>query len=230
MPEYPTDVAAVPGIAAASPRALGYLADIAARRAWDVDGLAAAISHESGWNPKAKNPSGGAVGLLQFLPSTLARWRLTPSQVLAWDAAEQLDLVERFFSEWEAVGYRIGPDDFLAFGLGVGRAPSSGGVIPDSAVLYEAGSAGALANAPLADSSGAITMGGMRSRLRSVVDRAGASPRVPLPPFPELGPSVLPSSPAGGRGGGGLWALVALTVAGIFAGTLLTRGRGRRRA
>jgi soluble lytic murein transglycosylase-like protein len=34
------------------------------------DNLYKLIGHESGWNPKARNPIGGARGLLQFIPST----------------------------------------------------------------------------------------------------------------------------------------------------------------
>ncbi len=179
-----TSVAAVTGIRSVSPAGLNAIAEIAYRHGWDLDGLAATIAHESGWNPGARNPNPpGAVGLLQWIPTTLARYGTNSSAVVRLGVVDQLPYVERFFREWEALGYTIGPRDFLAFGLGVGHAPHPppGVLIPDDAVLYAAGSDGALANLPLADSDGAIRMGRMRAILEGMLATAAKFPRVDIP-------------------------------------------------
>lgn len=60
--------------------------------------LLGVMMRESGLRPDAWNRSSNAVGLVQFLPSTLARleWDGTPEQFRALSAEEQLPFVERF--------------------------------------------------------------------------------------------------------------------------------------
>ena len=58
---------------------------------------------ESGMNPAARN-SIGAVGLIQFMPDTLAGegYNVTPNQAAAMSALEQLALVRNFYRKWHA--------------------------------------------------------------------------------------------------------------------------------
>lgn len=65
---------------------------------------------ESGMNPAARNRSSGAVGLIQFMPSTLANnaayGGLSPAQVQAMSALQQLNLVDAFYRSWYNRGKR----------------------------------------------------------------------------------------------------------------------------
>jgi hypothetical protein len=63
-------------------------------------------------NPKAVNwitdPVTGkkkmfAVGLIQFIPSTLADWGLTPQEVYGMDVMKQLDLVYKFYNTFRTL-------------------------------------------------------------------------------------------------------------------------------
>ncbi len=75
------------------------LVDMAEEIRVDPNAVAAIMSVESGFDPKAHNPH-GAVGLIQFMPSTLKAWGMTPDQVLAMSAIEQLGLVRRFYKNY----------------------------------------------------------------------------------------------------------------------------------
>lgn len=57
--------------------------------------------NESHFNPAATN-SIGAVGLIQFVPSTYQGWGYTKTQMQNMSALNQLDLVKRFY--WNARG------------------------------------------------------------------------------------------------------------------------------
>jgi hypothetical protein len=63
----------------------------------DPNRLATVMAVESGFNPAARNPSGGAVGLIQFMPFVLRAWGLESEAVAAMSGVEQLALVERFY-------------------------------------------------------------------------------------------------------------------------------------
>lgn len=75
------------------------IALIALGRELDIDpnAMAAVMSIESGFRPAIRNPHGGAVGLIQFMPATLKVWGLTSDQAAAMSAVEQLELVKRFY-------------------------------------------------------------------------------------------------------------------------------------
>lgn len=64
------------GIASANPDVVRAVQETAASFGWgqgpEWDALSWIISHESGWNPNAKNPTSTAYGLFQFLDSTWA--------------------------------------------------------------------------------------------------------------------------------------------------------------
>lgn len=58
---------------------------------------------ESGLNPAAKNPHGGAAGLIQFMPATLRGMGVNPKGFGNKSATEQLDYVKQFIRGKQAV-------------------------------------------------------------------------------------------------------------------------------
>lgn len=219
----------VPGMSSQPTEVRTQLIDIANRNGWDVDGMAAAISHESRWNPRAKNPRSSAVGLLQWTQVGAGAVGKTPAQILSMSVPQQLDLAEQWWLR-AAGGQPIGPRDFLVLGLGTGNVP--GGYnpdLPDPTILYAAGSPGALGNPGMQDENGAITVGSARNALGAMLvgtyrlsldaadDDEPEAPTLPTPP---------PTNPSPRPGGGGLAVLVILGVVGaIFVRTVKPRGR-----
>lgn len=204
-------VPGVSGIAQVPVKALRLLCKIARRNGWAVDGMAAAIAHESGWNPRAQNPGGSrATGLLQWIPSTArALFDLSVDQIRELSIEKQLPLAERY---WKAAsqGRQIGDLDFLILGLGAGNVP--GGYradLEDDVVLYPAGSAGARGNPGLQDPEGNITVGNARAALRGML-----ATRVSRIHVPSTDPAAEAAGPL-------------LVVGLMFFGWLFTRRRGR---
>lgn len=70
---------------------------IAGRLGVSADHLMAVMWSESGLDPQARNPRGGAAGLIQFMPATAAGLGTSCEALRRMDALEQLDYVERFF-------------------------------------------------------------------------------------------------------------------------------------
>lgn len=56
------------------------------------------IKHESGNNPKAINPTSKAVGLIQFLPSTLKGYGHTSETYLDLSISEQFKLIRKYYA------------------------------------------------------------------------------------------------------------------------------------
>jgi len=72
------------------------------------DWLMMVMYNESRFNPAATN-SIGAVGLIQFIPSTFQDWGYTKAQMQSMSAADQLELVKRFY--WSGRGkFKSYPD------------------------------------------------------------------------------------------------------------------------
>ena len=70
----------------------------------NADYIIALILHESNFNLKAINPKTNAVGLIQWMPSTLAGWNIHPADVLQMNGLQQLDLIKRFFAPYRKYG------------------------------------------------------------------------------------------------------------------------------
>ncbi len=66
----------------------------------DPADLLGMMQSESGLNPKAYNKNGGATGLIQFMPSTARSLGTTTEALMNMSAVEQLDYVEKYFSNW----------------------------------------------------------------------------------------------------------------------------------
>lgn len=76
------------------------LARVARSVGADAGALANLIQFESGWNPRARNPTSGATGLIQFMPKTAARLGTSTSALARLDRLGQLAYVERYLSAW----------------------------------------------------------------------------------------------------------------------------------
>lgn len=65
---------------------------------FEIDWLPKIMFHESGMNPAAVNPDGGATGLIQFMPSTAAAFYTTTADLAAMNGTDQLDYVYQYFA------------------------------------------------------------------------------------------------------------------------------------
>ena len=74
------------------------LIEISNRLSMKPDDILLVMTSESGLDPAAKNPSGEASGLIQFMPNTLKgmNFKGTPEDLRNMTGEQQLDLVERF--------------------------------------------------------------------------------------------------------------------------------------
>lgn len=88
----------IPGIEKTSQAFRRELVAVARRLGIEPDHLSAVISIESGYNPAAVNPNGGASGLIQFRPATARNLGTTVEAIRKMGDAEQLPLVERYFA------------------------------------------------------------------------------------------------------------------------------------
>lgn len=66
----------------------------------DPNWLMAVMYKESGLNHKAVNPSGGATGLIQFMPSTATGLGTTTQKLAAMSNVEQLEYVYQYFKPY----------------------------------------------------------------------------------------------------------------------------------
>ena len=104
-------------IAAAYPKAASVareLVAVAERLGAPPFVLANLIQFESGWNPRAVNPTSGASGLIQFMPSTAKRLGTTVEAIRRLDAAGQLPLVERYLAPFKG---RLGSQQAVAMAV-----------------------------------------------------------------------------------------------------------------
>ena len=206
----------------------------------DPNYLAVMISIESGFRPEARNPTTGASGLNQALPSTLERLGIDPAEYRQWSAIDQLPMVRRQYAplanrlkvaqpgDYYMANFLpayIGADDSLLLGANPGTCkgvPSGRPVRPELA-------AKTLDKAPTITlgkmycgnwgfdraKDGTFTVGDVRGFYLDQLAKAEARPRVPV--FEEA------PGPAGGAGGAGEAALIVLGVLGL--GALALRGR-----
>ena len=98
------------------------------------------MMRESRVDPQARNPNSGAVGLIQFLPSTLARlgWAGTPDDFRALSAEEQLPWVKKFLLPSTRYGLgdaaRVYQAIFMPASLRLGAGPQT--ALIDSKGVY----------------------------------------------------------------------------------------------
>lgn len=108
----------VPGAQRTSAKFRTNFAKMVGKHNWDGDAIAAVISNESGFDPSAKNPLPGqsAVGLLQFIGSTLKSlgYNGTRDQFASLKDWEQLVYVEQYYQRALGDGKHRPVDYYLA--------------------------------------------------------------------------------------------------------------------
>lgn len=67
----------------------------------DPNWLMLVMNSESGLNPTAENPKSGAVGLIQFMPSTAKQLGYTTGSIKLMSATTQLYLVYKYFAPYK---------------------------------------------------------------------------------------------------------------------------------
>ena len=106
-----------------SPAFASKVRRISVRLGIDPNWLMAVMWCESRFDPAVRNPSGGATGLIQFMPATAAGLGTDCESLRKMDAIDQLDYVERFFRPY-APRCRTFADLYLAcfFPAAIGKA------------------------------------------------------------------------------------------------------------
>ena len=186
-----------------SPGFLRTLAYIAEKNGFNVDGMAAVMSHESRFNPRARAANSTATGLIQIIESTAHSLGTTTAALLEMTAVQQLIFVERFYQRYLNGVRPAMPENYLS--VGYGRLDAVGK--PDGYVLDRRDSEDPReaeryrVNAGLDRAGdGTITAGDLRASIRGVM-AAARGDRVEVPP-------------AGDNEGGGS-VLVAAAVIGV---------------
>jgi len=68
---------------------------------FDVNWLYAVIQIESNFNPWNVNPSTGAIGLIQFMPSTLDSMSLTAADIQQATATQQVNFIRQYLTPYK---------------------------------------------------------------------------------------------------------------------------------
>lgn len=185
------------------------------------------MSLESGLNPKAINPVGGASGLIQFMPKTARDLGTTVEAIRQMSGVEQLDLVKKFFAPHAKSIAPNSPGDYymtVFMPAYIGKPPStvlgekgSTEILPGTGLskgaIYEQNTSHGQPGTGLdVDGDGRITIADVTRKAEARAAQAAAKPRlevaeVPLPPevSPPKQASVPPqsSSPPAWRSSGG---------------------------
>jgi hypothetical protein len=79
---------------------------IAARLGYNPNWLLAVMNSETGgtFSSSIRNKQSGAVGLIQFMPSTATWIGTTSSALAAMNRIDQLDYVYKYFNQWKKAG------------------------------------------------------------------------------------------------------------------------------
>ena len=104
LPNQPAAPRAEPGAPERAPQETAPSGDfmsevnrVSARFGVDPLDMLAVMRAESSLNPRAQNPTSRATGLIQFIPQTAAALGTTVEEIREMSAAQQMQLVERYF-------------------------------------------------------------------------------------------------------------------------------------
>lgn len=160
--------------------------------------LASLMGFESSWtwSPSVRNPSGGATGLIQFMPSTAKMLGTTTDQLAAMSAVQQLDYVKAYLARMPK--WRMPGDAYLQvfWPAGVGK--------PDSFLIGEKDSTELVPNAKFTrgrvyaqnsgldgNRDGRITAGDVRARVLSILRTSEAAGWVEIEEEQEMDASLI---------------------------------------
>jgi hypothetical protein len=183
------------GLAETSPAFRAELWDLAERTKWPPHEVAAVMSLESGFDPRATNPKGGATGLIQWMPDTARAYGTTTDALRALSREEQLPYVERFLRSrpgWSRPG-----DTYLrVFWSAAVKEPDEFVISRAGEKVYEANNLrtkdGKLVGGLDHDKDGTLTAGDVRRALLARIRAAGGG-----------AVDASPVEPAAERAGGG---------------------------
>lgn len=174
----------VKGIESVRTEVLQKLCTIADRLNIDPDHISAVIAHESGWNPKARNPNASASGLIQFMAATAKGLGTTIEAIREMDALEQLDWVEKYFKPF--AGKIKSPGDALMatfWPAGVGKGQ-------DYVIAREGSNVYSVNKGFDKAGKGYIDAADVTRNITSVVNAAKSKERVLIPWPPKTGSAV----------------------------------------
>ena len=183
-----------PGFAAA-------LAGVASRLGLDPNYIGAVMSLESQFDPHAVNHSGGATGLIQFMPATAVALGTTTTALAGMSAIEQLPFVEQFYAHaGKAIRPAVPGDYYMATFLPayVGKEPSFVLARPGDPVYDQ--------NKALdTNHDGTLTVSDVTQRIENAVAAARTRPLLTFEDAkkksaaapPPSSPSPAPASPSG---------------------------------
>jgi hypothetical protein len=208
---------AVRGIERTTPGFRAELVRMARRLGLQPDPIAAVMALESGLNAQAVNPTSGATGLIQFMPSTAKKLGTTVEALRRMNATAQLAFVERFFLAVPRLKAGSAQGDYY---LAVFMPAFVG--LPGEVPIAVRGTPVYDQNAGLdGNKDGVLTVGDVRARLDAELSRAAALP-------PVLVDENAPSDAATSSDGGGDTLLLGGAAA--LAAWLLWRNyRGKAR-
>jgi hypothetical protein len=184
--------------------------------------LAALMGFESSWtfSPGVKNPSGGATGLIQFMPDTARRLGTTTADLAKMTAFEQLDYVRKYLAGMGK--WRIPGDTYLMvfWPSGVGK--------PDDYLIGEKGNMTLVPGAQFsrnkvyeqnkgldANGDGRITAGDVRRKVLTILAQSEASGSIEVNPDDEGAEAATKSTE--GSSGFGVLGAVAAAALGVVA-------------
>jgi len=211
------DLPHVRGIEKTTPGFRAALVRMARKLGLSADAIAAVMALESGFNPQAVNPNGGATGLIQFMPATAVNLGTTAAALRGMTAIEQLLYVERYFQGNPRLkaGSRAGDYYMATFMPGFMGLPDATPIAFRGDKIYSVNK-GLDQNA-----DGIITVGDVRGVLESELARASSKPRI------QVDENAAPEVQTAGVGDDG--ALVLVGGAALFlAGAWWFGGKGRR--
>lgn len=185
--------------------------------------LAALVGFESRWTfaPDVKNPSGGATGLIQFMPDTARRLGTTTADLAKMSAFDQLDYVQKYLSKMGR--WRIPGDTYLMvfWPSGVGK--------PDDYLIGEKGNMTLVPGASFsrntvyeqnkgldANGDGRITAGDVRRKVLTILAQSEAAGSIDVNPDDE-GQGESKSEAEEGSTSFGVLGAVAAAALGIVA-------------
>lgn len=162
----------VPGIRNQPPRLLVQFVRLMRNAGADPALVGAVIGFESAWDPRARNPLSGAVGLIQWTNTGARSQGLEREQIAKMSAGQQLQLVGRWYSRFNTAGWRDADYYLAIFAPAALRKPLG-------AAVYSAPSAAYTQNAAMdVDGNGVITVGDIVGRFGGFVSHARTKPAV----------------------------------------------------